>query len=160
MKTPASLLPALLAFAAASSQAAERPNILWLTSEDHGQQMGCYGDPVARTPNVDALAAKGMLFRHAWSNHPVCAPARTAIVSGLYSQSSGGIHMRSMVPVPAGSKLYPELMREAGYHVTNNSKTDYNLRAPAGAERGRAEARFAAVAESVKQLFEDMQLER
>lgn len=132
MKTPARLLPALLAFAAASAQAAERPNILWLTSEDHGQQMGCYGDPVARTPNVDALAAKGMLFRHAWSNHPVCAPARTAIVSGLYSQSSGGIHMRSMVPVPAGSKLYPELMREAGYHVTNNSKTDYNLRAPAG----------------------------
>ena len=74
--------------------------------------MGCYGDPVARTPNVDALAAKGMLFRHAWSNHPVCAPARTAIISGLYSQSSGGIHMRSMVPVATGVKLYPQLLRE------------------------------------------------
>lgn len=131
MNNPARLLlaAALLTFAA---RAADHPNILWLTSEDHGQQMGCYGDTVARTPNVDALAAKGMLFRHAWSNHPVCAPARTAIISGLYSQSSGGLHMRSMVPAPAGQKLYPQHLREAGYYVTNNSKTDYNLRAPAG----------------------------
>ena len=45
-----------------SSHAADRPNILWLTSEDHGPQMGCYGDTYATTPHVDALAAKGMLF--------------------------------------------------------------------------------------------------
>jgi arylsulfatase A-like enzyme len=58
-----------------SSLAAERPNILWLTSEDHGPHMGCYGDTFATTPNVDALAAKGMLFKHAWSNGSrVCAP--------------------------------------------------------------------------------------
>ncbi len=131
MKTASRLLVAAVLLTAAAL-AAERPNILWLTSEDHGQQMGCYGDTVARTPNVDALAAKGMLFRHAWSNHPVCAPARTAIISGLYSQSSGGLHMRSLVPVPAGFKLYPQHLREAGYYVTNNSKTDYNIRAPAG----------------------------
>ena len=132
MKIPTPTLLALLLAALPAGRAAERPNILWLTSEDHGQQMGCYGDPLARTPNVDALAAKGMIFRHAWSNHPVCAPARTAIISGLYSQSSGGLHMRSMVPAPAGQKLYPQHLREAGYYVTNNSKTDYNLRAPAG----------------------------
>lgn len=106
--------------------AAERPNIVWLTSEDHGPEMGCYGDPVARTPNVDALAAKGMLFTFAWSNHPVCAPARTAIISGLYANSSGGIHMRSHVPMPDGAKLYPEFLREAGYYATNNVKEDYN----------------------------------
>ena len=130
MKTTARLLLAA-ALLLVVVRAAEQPNILWLTSEDHGQQMGCYGDTVARTPNVDALAAKGMLFRHAWSNHPVCAPARTAIISGLYSQSSGGLNMRSMVPVPPGFKLYPQHLREAGYYVTNNSKTDYNVRAPA-----------------------------
>lgn len=108
--------------------AADRPNMVWLTSEDHGPEMGCYGDKLARTPNVDALAAKGMLFRKAWSVAPVCAPARTAIISGVYPSSSGGLHMRSMVSLPAGMKLYPQYLREAGYYCTNNSKTDYNLR--------------------------------
>ncbi|MFN9916554.1 MAG: sulfatase-like hydrolase/transferase, partial [Pirellulaceae bacterium] len=87
--------------------AADRPNILWLTSEDHGPQMGCYGDLNARTPNIDALAAKGMIFNRVWSCAPVCAPARTAIISGIYPSSSGGIHMRSMVPMPKGARMYP-----------------------------------------------------
>src|SRR5215204_4270853 len=86
-------------FLAALARAADKPNILWLTSEDHGPQMGCYGDPIARTPNVDALAAKGMLFKRAWSNAPCCAPARTTIISGMYAPSTGAEHMRSMVPM-------------------------------------------------------------
>jgi arylsulfatase A-like enzyme len=112
--------------------AADKPNILWLTSEDHGPEMGCYGDLNARTPNVDALAAKGMLFKRAWSNHPVCAPARTAIISGMYATSTGGVHMRSMVPMPVGTKMYPQFLREAGYYATNNSKEDYNVEKPDG----------------------------
>lgn len=110
--------------------AADKPNILWLTSEDHGPEMGCYGDKLARTPNVDGLAAKGMIFKKAWSVAPVCAPARTTIISGMYPSSTGGLHMRSMVPMPAGTKMYPQFLREAGYYCTNNSKTDYNLREP------------------------------
>ena len=110
--------------------AADRPNILWVTSEDHGPEMGCYGDSLARTPNIDGLAAKGMIFKHAWSVAPVCAPARTSIISGMYPSSSGGLHMRSMVSMPAGTKMYPQFLREAGYFCTNNSKTDYNLREP------------------------------
>lgn len=106
---------------------ADRPNILWLTSEDHGIEMGCYGDANARTPNIDALAAQGMIFKKAWSNHPVCAPARTTIATGIYGESSGGIHMRSMVPLASGAKLYPEYLREAGYYATNNAKEDYNV---------------------------------
>ncbi len=138
---------------------AERPNILWLTSEDHGPEMGCYGDVNARTPNVDALAAKGMLFKRAWSIHPVCAPARTAIISGLYSNSSGGLHMRSMVPLPKGTKLYPQFLREAGYHATNNSKEDYNVEKPDGTWddssgnahwRNRGNKPFFAIFNSVK----------
>ncbi len=111
---------------------ADKPNILWITSEDHGPQMGCYGDANATTPNVDALAAKGMLFKRAWSTAPVCAPARTTIISGMYAPSTGAEHMRSMVPMPAGKKMYPEFLREAGYYCTNNLKEDYNLRKPAG----------------------------
>lgn len=112
---------------AAAAAAVERPNVLWLTSEDHGPEMGCYGDTLARTPNVDALAAKGMIFTRAWSVHPVCAPARTAIISGLYAHSTGAMHMRSMVPMPAGTKMFPELLREAGYYCANNEKEDYSL---------------------------------
>ena len=112
------------------ARAADRPNILWLTSEDHGPQMGCYGDPVARTPHVDALAARGMLFKHAWSNAPVCAAARTTIISGMFAPSLGGEHMRSEVAMPAGAKMFPQYLREAGYYCTNNSKEDYNLTKP------------------------------
>src|SRR5690349_2921449 len=110
--------------------AADKPNILWLTSEDHSPTMGCYGDKLARTPNVDALAAKGMIFLHAWSCFPVCAPARSTIISGLYPTSTGAEHMRSMVPMPAGTKMFPQFLREAGYYCTNNSKEDYNLAKP------------------------------
>jgi uncharacterized sulfatase len=128
--TPSIILFALLTTLSLVARADDRPNIVWLTSEDHGPHMGCYGDPLARTPNVDALAAKGMLFRRVWSCAPVCAPARTAIISGLYTSSSGGQHMRSMVPLPAELKLYPQFLRQAGYYCTNNSKEDYNVRAP------------------------------
>lgn len=109
------------------SLAAERPNILWITSEDHGPHLGCYGDKFATTPNVDVLAARGMIFRHAWSCAPVCAPARTTLISGLYPPSTGAEHMRSMVALPAAFKMYPQFLREAGYYCSNNSKEDYNL---------------------------------
>jgi arylsulfatase A-like enzyme len=104
-----------------------RPNILWLTSEDNGQELGCYGDPIAHTPNIDQLASRGMRYVNAWSNAPVCAPARTAIISGMYPTSLGAQHMRSQVPLPKDIRLYPTILRELGYYCSNNSKTDYNL---------------------------------
>src|SRR6478609_3486922 len=96
------LTAAAVLFAAAAAPAQDRPNILWLSSEDHGPHMGCYGDTYATTPNVDRLAAKGVIYTHCWSNAPVCAPARTTLISGMYATSTGGEHMRSLVPYPAG----------------------------------------------------------
>ncbi len=126
------LLTALVAavFIAGTAAAADRPNILWLSSEDHGPHMGCYGDKYATTPNMDRLAAKGMIYLHAWSCAPVCAPARTTIISGMYPPSTGAEHMRSMVPYPAGKQMFPQFLREAGYYCTNNNKEDYNLTKP------------------------------
>ena len=107
--------------------ATELPNILWLTSEDNGPHLGCYGDKYADTPNLDGLAAKGMIYTRAISNAPVCAPARTTIISGMYPTSTGAEHMRSMTQLPKGFKMYPVYLRELGYYCTNNSKEDYNL---------------------------------
>jgi len=103
------------------------PNILWLSSEDNGPHLGCYGDPVATTPNLDKLAAKGMRYLRASSNAPVCAPARTTIISGIYPPSSGAEHMRSIVPMPVGTKTFPSYLTEVGYRCSNTSKEDYNV---------------------------------
>ena len=127
-------LPLLAAavFFAIPASAAERakPNILWLVNEDHGPHVGCYGDSFATTPTFDALAKRGLRYTKAWSCAPVCAPARTTLISGLYATSTGGEQMRSMVGYPAGLKMYPQLMREAGYYCSNNAKEDYNVANP------------------------------
>ncbi len=115
---------------AASLSAAERPNVLWITSEDNGPHLGCYGDDFAVTPNLDGLAARGMRYTNAISNAPVCAPARTTIISGLYPPSTGAEHMRSEARLPAGFAMFPQYLRKAGYYCTNNSKEDYNLAKP------------------------------
>ena len=121
---------ALLIVSVTFGIAGERPNILWITSEDNGPHLGCYGDSYARTPNLDRLAAKGMIYLKVWSVAPVCAPARTALISGLYPSSTGAEHMRSLVKLPAHMKMFPQFLREAGYYCSNNSKEDYNLEKP------------------------------
>jgi len=123
-------LPLLLAFVVRPglvAAPAARPNVLWLTSEDNGPFLGCYGDPHARTPHLDGLAAEGVRYRRAFANAPVCSSARTTLITGMYPPSIGAQHHRSQVPLPAGFQLYPELLRAAGYYCTNNAKTDYNV---------------------------------
>ena len=118
--------------ASIAEERSRRPNILWITSEDNGPQLGCYGDKYATTPHIDDLAKRGTVFKIAWSSAPVCAPARTAIITGMYPNSLGAQHMRSNVPLPRGVKLFPQILREAGYYCTNNSKEDYNVVKPDG----------------------------
>jgi arylsulfatase A-like enzyme len=127
MLTRRAFAAALGSAAVARSAASERPNILWITCEDIGPALGCYGDTYATTPNLDKLAARGMRYENAWSNAPVCAPARTTIISGVYPPASGGEHMRSMTRLGVGMKMYPSLLREAGYYTSNNVKEDYNI---------------------------------
>ncbi|MEM6278909.1 MAG: sulfatase [Verrucomicrobiota bacterium] len=126
MKTPLLALFALVAIIG-SSTAAELPNILWVTSEDNGPHLGCYGDEYSVSPNIDALAAKSLKYTRASSNAPVCAPARTTVISGIYPPSTGAPHMRSMAPLPEDVKMFPAYLRELGYYTSNRVKEDYNL---------------------------------
>src|SRR5262245_51441492 len=103
------------------------PNILWITCEDIGPHLGCYGDRYATTPNLDRLAARGLRYRVAWSNAPVCAPARTTIISAMYATSTGSHHMRSMTRLPDDMYMFVVALRRLGYYCTNNVKEDYNL---------------------------------
>src|SRR3954466_5714588 len=117
-------------FLAASASAVDRPNILWITCEDISPNLDCYGDHYAVTPNLDALAARGLRSPNAIPNAPGCAPARTTIITGLYPPSTGSEHMRSLVNLPARFRLFPQFLRDAGSYATNNSKEDYNVEKP------------------------------
>jgi arylsulfatase A-like enzyme len=104
-----------------------RPNILWLTSEDMGPHLGCYGDSYAHTPNLDRFAQRALRYDVAWSNVPVCSPARTALITGVYPTSLGAHNHRSMVGLPEFMRMFPEWLRERGYYCSNNHKEDYNV---------------------------------
>ena len=112
----------LLAALAGTAASAAKPNILWISSEDNGPHLGIYGDEYADTPNLDALGAMGMIYRHAWSTAPVCAPARTTIISGMYPPSTGSQHMRSLTRLPSSMRMFPQYLREAGYSASKHTQ--------------------------------------
>jgi uncharacterized sulfatase len=92
-----------------------------------GPHLGCYGDTFATSPNLDRFAQRSLRYRHVWSNAPVCAPARTTIISGVYPPATGSEHMRSMTSLPANMVMFPVLLRRLGYYCSNWIKEDYNL---------------------------------
>ena len=60
-----------------------RPNIIWIIAEDMSPDLGCYGNQVVTTPNIDGLAEKGMQFTHVFTTSPACSPSRRALATGL-----------------------------------------------------------------------------
>lgn len=105
-----------------------RPNFILLIGEDANRALGCYGDPDAKTPNLDRLAAEGCRYDNAFSTAPVCAPSRCTLVTGQYAWSIGAHHMRSTLLSPP--PLFTELLRKGGYHVNWENKTDFNFEPP------------------------------
>lgn len=136
MKIPCFIFPVLMAalLAGHGGRAAgtgpSRPNILWISAEDISPDLGCYGDAYSITPTLDRLAGEGARYVNAFSSAPVCAPSRSAIITGMYPTAIGSMHMRSKAVPPAGVKAFTEYLRAEGYYCTNNSKTDYNFEAP------------------------------
>jgi N-sulfoglucosamine sulfohydrolase len=123
----------------------KKPNILWITCEDISPYIGAYGDKVVKTPNIDQLAREGVRYTNVYTTAGVCAPSRSAIITGMYQTSIGTQHMRTQgidpkymppgVPpysavIPEYVKCFPEYLRKAGYYCTNNEKQDYQFEAP------------------------------
>ncbi|CAA6692417.1 MULTISPECIES: sulfatase [unclassified Lentimonas] len=105
------------------STANSNPNILWIIAEDMSPDLGCYGNDLVTTPNIDGLAAKGMRFNRVFTTGPACSPSRTSLATGVYQTTLGAYHMRysdEMMPeLPAHVQTLPELMREQGYFTGN-----------------------------------------
>jgi arylsulfatase A-like enzyme len=108
----------------------DRPNILWVNSEDNSAQwLSCYGSPNARTPNLDQLAAEGFRYTHCYSNSAVCAPTRTTWITGVHAISMGTQPMRSRYAISHSLIPYwPDQLASVGYVATNFSgKNDFNI---------------------------------
>jgi len=107
-----------------------QPNILWITCEDLSPILGCYGDRVANTPNIDLFAQNAVRFTNAYASAPICTPARSSLITGVYASSMGTHHLRGVVPKSDKIKCFTEFLREKGYYCTNNVKEDYNFITP------------------------------
>lgn len=125
----------VLAGVTCSAHAAQRPNILLLVAEDLSPRLGSYGDTLAVTPNIDALAARGTRYTHAFTTAGVCAPSRAALITGQHQISFGAQHMRTSTG-PLGEyyaqpdpqvRAFPELLRASGYFTFTDRKLDYQF---------------------------------
>ncbi len=135
-----SALPGLAAAAACSSRK-ERLNILWIFGEDFSPDLGCYGNELVHSPNLDRLAAEGVRYTQCVCTAPVCSTARSALMTGMFQTSIGAHHHRShrdhRYDLPEGVFTVTELFRQAGYHTSNcrkpapglqvGGKTDFNF---------------------------------
>ena len=114
----------LLMLSLSSVSAAERPNILLILVDDLKPALGCYGDPVARTPNIDSLAARGMRFDLAYCNQAVCSPSRFTLMLGSHSTSTGlyglGSQLRQIVPDAVTLPQY--FAQQGGYRTESLGK--------------------------------------
>ncbi|MBW8015752.1 MAG: sulfatase-like hydrolase/transferase [Planctomycetes bacterium] len=111
----------------------KRPNVLWISTEDINADLGCYGVDYADTPNLDALAGRGVRYDNAFTHAGVCAPVRSGTITGMYPVTIGTSNMRCKGVLPNHVKCFTEYLRQAGYYCTNDSKTDYQFKAPASA---------------------------
>ncbi|HEX3871211.1 MAG TPA: sulfatase [Pirellulales bacterium] len=113
----------LCAIGCAASQAADRPNVLLLCVDDLKPALGCYGDPVARSPNVDRLAARGMRFDRAYCNQAVCAPSRNALLTGLRPQTLGIYDLATNFRIARPDAItLPQAFMQQGYRTESLGK--------------------------------------
>ena len=107
---------ALLFLVSLTAIGGEKPSVLFIMSDDLRDALGCYGHPLAKTPNIDRLAARGVRFERAYVQYPVCNPSRSSILTGLRCEQTGvvgnGTFFRSALPDVV---TFPQLLRKGGW---------------------------------------------
>jgi iduronate 2-sulfatase len=110
--------------------AVSQPNVLYISIEDIAPLMGCYGHPIVKTPNIDALAGRGVVFHNAHCQVAVCNPSRASISSGLRPETTGvfnnSVDWRRRLP--EGHRTLPEFFRDHGYETVNCGKIHHHQR--------------------------------
>ncbi len=146
------LVLVLTASLAPASLPGQTPNVVWLVAEDMSAWLPCYGDATVETPALDRFAAASVRYTHAFATSPVCAPARSSLITGMFATRIGTMHMRTNSPSaealardpdayadipgyeglpPPFVRCFPELLRARGYYCTNAAKKDYQFEEPA-----------------------------
>ena len=142
----------------------DRPNVLLITSEDNGPELGCYGDPYVKTPNLDRLAAEGVRFERAFVATASCSESRAALLTGLYGHQSGQIglathHYGMFGRLPNTASL----LKRHGYrtgligklHVNPESAFPFDFRPNVSQNNTFARRNVARVAELAADFFAD-----
>ena len=112
-----------------AAPATDRPNVLFIVSDDLNTLLGCYGDPLAKTPHIDRLAARGVRFERAYCTFPLCGPSRNSFLTGLYPNATGILGNAQIFrqSIPNHVSL-PQAFRQAGYFVGRIGKLyHYNV---------------------------------
>ncbi|MCA9260536.1 MAG: sulfatase, partial [Planctomycetales bacterium] len=135
---------ASLVWAEPSSEPPKPPNVLLIVSDDLTTCLGCYGNPVCRTPNIDRLASQGVRFTRAYCQFPLCGPSRASLMSGLYPHRTGVLEnisklgsYRAVTPGLAGHPSLGGFLRRNGYFSARVSKI-FHMGIPGDLERGGA----------------------
>lgn len=112
------LLMSLLILGWANSLSADQPNIVFFFADDQTiDTLGCYGNPVVKSPNIDAIARRGMKFENALVSHSICWVSRTTILTGLTGRSYGTPGSRDLARAESVATLYSDILRENGYRT-------------------------------------------
>ncbi len=122
------------AFSSASEERPDRPNFVWIVSEDNSMHYHAeYFPGGVPSPEISRMAQEGLFFEHAFSNGPVCSAARTTLATCVYGPRLASHFHRSLerAKLPKGWRMFPAYLRDAGYY-TMVGKKDFNVQEGAG----------------------------
>lgn len=105
-----------------SASGQHKPNVLFVISDDLNCRIGCYGDPVAKTPNIDRLASWGVRFDRAYCQFPLCNPTRCSVLTGCYPTTTGILDNNTLLVRDAHTETVQDCFRRHGYAVAEHGK--------------------------------------